>query len=54
MKYNVNVAVVNLVYNKSNLVGKDGFGYLVPSMDKEGILGVINVKGVKGVKVIIK
>ena len=40
MKYNVNVAVVNLVYNKSNLVGKDGFGYLVPSMDKEGILGV--------------
>ena len=40
MKHSVNVAVVNLVYSHPKLIDKDGFGYLIPSKAKEGILGV--------------
>ena len=40
MKHTVNVAVVNLVYKHPKLINEDGFGYLVPSKEKEDILGV--------------
>jgi len=36
----VDVAVVNLLYNAKRIKELDGFGYLVPSMNREGVLGV--------------
>ena len=36
----VSVAVINLVYDIPNAHRRDGFGYLVPSVNKEDILGV--------------
>ena len=40
ISHSTNIVVVNLVYRKSDVDCPDGFGYLIPGDEGEGILGV--------------